>query len=149
MKVILLKDVPKIGKRYETKEVSDGYAANMLIPRGLAIAATGSAVKSLEAERAKAEGERKINEELLLKNLVEIEGKTIVMKAKGSEKGHLFAGVHKEELIAEIEKQTRLKFNPEHINLEKPIKEAGDHKIEVKGAGKSVKFILKIEATVK
>ena len=145
MKVILLKDVPKVGRRYETKEISDGYAANMLIPRGLAIAATSSAVKSLELERAKAEGEQKINEELLLKNLGEIEGKTILMKAKGNEKGNLFAGVHKAELIAEIEKQTRLKLNSEHIALEKPLKEAGDHPIEVKGAGKTVKFNLRIE----
>lgn len=149
MKVILLKDVPKIGKRYETKDVSDGYAANMLIPRGLAIAATSSTVKTIELERAKAEGERKVNEELLLKNLAEIEGKTITMSAKGNEKGHLFAGVHKEELISEIEKQTRLKLNPEHITLEKPIKTAGDHSIEVRGSGKTVKFTLKIETVAK
>ncbi len=147
MKIILLKDVPKVGKRYEMKDISDGYAANMLIPRGLAVAATPSAMKAFELERAKAESERKMHEELLLKNLNELEGKVISVQIKGNEKGHLFAGIHKTELIAEIEKQTRLQLNPEHVMLEKPIKVAGDHTIEVKGAGKSVKFTLRIEAT--
>jgi len=145
MKIILLKDVQKVGKKYEVKEIADGYAANLLIPRGLAIAATGSAMKSLELERAKIEGERKIHEELLVKNLAQLEGKILVMRVKGNEKGHLFAGIHKDELIAEIEKQTRLQLNTEHVVLSKPIKEAGDHVIEVKGAGKSAKFTLRVE----
>ncbi len=147
MKVILLKDVPKVGKKYEIKEISDGYAANLLIPRGLAVAATSSVVKSLELEKAKVEGERRMHEELLLKNLSELDGTTLTIKAKGNEKGHLFAGLHKAELVSEIEKQTRLRLNPENIILEKPIKEVGEHVVEVTGAGKSVKFIVKVEVS--
>lgn len=147
MKIILLKDIPKVGKRYEIKEISDGYAANMLIPRGLAVAATAQAVKGYELEKAKIDGERKVQEELLLKNLSGLEGKTLTMNVKGNEKGHLFAGVHKPELLAEIEKQTTLKLDPDNIVLEKPLKTAGDHIITAKGAGKTAKFTLKIEVT--
>lgn len=147
MKIILLKDIAKVGKKYDIKDISDGYAANMLIPRGLAIAATASAMKTFELERAKADGERKIHEDLLLKNLAELDGKTVAIKVKGNEKGHLFAGLHKTELIAEIEKQTRLQINLENLVLDKPIKTAGEHTLEVKGAGKSVTFTLTIETT--
>ena len=146
MKIILLKDIAKVGRRYEVKEISDGYAANHLIPRGLALAATAGALKSLEVEKAKADAERKIHDDLLSKNVMELDGKTIVIKTKGNEKGHLFAGLHKTELISEIQEQTRLRLNEEHIILDKPIKIAGEHTIEVKGAGKSAKFTLKIEA---
>lgn len=146
MKIILLKDVPKVGRRYETKEVSEGYAANLLIPRGLAVAATPSAVKSIGMEKAKEDGERKINEELLIKNITALDGATITITEKVNAKGHLFAGIHKPELIKAIAEQTRLEVQDEHIILDKPIKEAGEHTLELKGAGKTAKLTVKIEA---
>jgi large subunit ribosomal protein L9 len=144
MKVILLKDVPKVGRRYETKDVSEGYAANLLIPRGLAIAATASAVKSIGLEKAKTDGEQKIHDDLLMKNIATLDGKTITLKLKANEKGHLFAGIHKAELLPELEKQAGIQINSENLILEKPIKTAGEHTIDVKGVGKSAKFTLKI-----
>ncbi len=145
MKIILLKDVAKVGRRYETKDVSEGYAANMLIPRGLAVAATPSALKMIGMEKAKTEGEQRIHDDLLMKNIATLDGKIITLKLKVNEKGHLFAGIHKAELLPEIEKQAGVQINAENIMLEKPIKEAGEHVIEVKGVGKSAKFTLKIE----
>ncbi len=146
MKIILLKDVPKVGKKYDVKEISDGYAANMLIPRGMAIAATASAMKNVEIEKSKTEGEKKMHEDLILKNLNDLEKSTITITGKANEKGHLFAGLHREEIAKEIFKQTRLQLDPSFIQLEHPIKEVGEHNVEVKGAGKSVEFVLKIEA---
>lgn len=145
MKIILLKDVPKVGRKYETKDVSEGYAANLLIPRGLAVAATASAMKSLELERAKIEGERRIHDDLLAKNISTLDGKVVTLKLKVNEKGHLFAGIHKVELLPELEKQAGVQLNAENIILDKPIKEAGDHVVEVRGAGKSGRFTLRIE----
>ncbi len=146
MKIILLKDIAKVGRKYETKEISDGYAGNMLIPKGLAIAATPDAVKRIELEKMKIEGERRVHEELLLKNLSELNGITITIIGKANEKGHLFAGLHREAIAEEILKQTRLQIDPSSIQVEHPIKEVGNHSIEVKGAGKSIKFNLVIEA---
>ncbi|MDP3962388.1 MAG: 50S ribosomal protein L9 [bacterium] len=146
MKIILLKDIAKVGRKYETKDISDGYAVNLLIPKGLAVAATPDAVKRLETEKKKMDGERKIHEELLLKNLSELDGVTITIKDKANEKGHLFAGLHSEAIAEEVQKQTRLQIDPSLIQIEHPIKELGNHPIEVKGAGKSVKFNLIIEA---
>jgi large subunit ribosomal protein L9 len=146
MKIILIKDVPKVGKRYEMKEISDGYALNLLIPRGLAISATAEAIKRIDLERSRDEGEKKVHQELLIKNLESIEGVTITMSEKANEKGHLFAGVHKLEIIPAIEKQTRIQIDAEHIILDKPIKEVGIHIIEARVGKKSIKFNLDIKA---
>lgn len=146
MKIILLKDIPKVGKKYDAREISDGYALNLLIPRGLAVAATPDVVKRIELEKARDEGERKMHQELLLKNLKELDGVTITMTEKANEKGHLYAAVHKPEIIPEIEKQTRLQINAEYIVLDKPIKEIGVHVIEVKAGNKSIKFNLDIKS---
>ena len=140
MKIILLKDVQKLGKKYETKTVSDGHAINLLIPQGLAIAATRDAVKRMEGMKAQIEGERKVQEELLVNNIEGLKDVTLTIVGKANEKGHLFAGLHKEAIASEIAKQTRLQVDPSFIQLEHPLKELGEHMVEVKAAGKSVKM---------
>ena len=146
MKIILLKEIPKVGKRHEVKEVSSGHAINLLIPRGDAISATTEALKRTEVMRTKAEGERKIHEDLLVKNLKDLDGTTLNVSGKANDKGHLFAGLHKNEIVAELLKQTGLQISPDMIMLEHPVKEVGEHTIEVKAEGKSVKFKLVVAA---
>ncbi len=146
MKVILLKDVAKIGRKYDIKNVADGYALNMLIPRGLATAATDSAVKKVEILKANDTTDKKIQAELLLKNLEVIKNLTLNLKEKANEKGHLFAGVTREMLAAEIAKATRLLIDPESIALPKPIKETGTFKVGVSAMGKSAEFTVIVEA---
>lgn len=145
MKVILLTDISKVGKRFEVKDVSSGHATNFLIPRGLVVAATKEAVKRLEIEKKKAEGEKKVQEELLLKNLDNLEGKTFTIKEKVNEKGHLFAGLHKEDIVKLLKEQNRIELDPAMIVLKEPIKTAGEHSIEIKVADKSAKIILDIK----
>jgi large subunit ribosomal protein L9 len=146
MKVILLKDVQKIGRKYDIKDVSEGYALNMLIPRGLAQAATPQAVKKIEEMKSKDLTAKKIQDELLMKSLKEIDGLTINLKEKANEKGHLFAGITKERLLEEILKITRLHIDPESIKLHKPIKETGEHKVLVEVMDKKAEFVVSIEA---
>lgn len=140
MKVILLKDVAKLGRKYDTKEVSSGHALNLLIPQKLAIAATKEALKRIDVLKAQAEGERKVHEDLLVMNIKGLDGIEITISGKANEKGHLFAGLHRESIAEEIFKQTKLQIDPSFIQLEHPIKEVGDHIVEVKGGGKSAKF---------
>lgn len=146
MKIIFLKDVPKVGRKYETKNMADGYALNLLIPKGLAIAATPEAVKRIELIKSRDAGERLVQDELMMKNMQELDGITVTVTEKANEKGHLFASVHKAEIIPAIEKQARLQIAPEFLILEKPIKEVGEHTLEVKIKDKSVKFTLVIKA---
>jgi len=159
MKVILIKDIPKIGQKYEVKEVSSGHALNFLIPQGLAIGATTETLKKFEVERAKAEGERKLHEELLAKNIKDLDGITLTVSGKANEKGHLFAGFHREALAEEIFKQTKLQVDPSFIELDHPLKEIGEHQVTIKAPvsvniggnksgkeGKLAKFKVVIEA---
>lgn len=146
MKVILLKDVAKLGRKYETKTVSDGHAINLLIPQGLAIAATRDAVKRIDSLKAASEGERKIQEELLVKNIEGLKNATITISGKANDKGHLFAGLHKEAIATEIEKQTRFKLDPSFIVLEHPLKTIGEHQVEVIAGGKSAKIKIVVAA---
>lgn len=146
MKIILLKDIPKVGKKYDIKDVAEGYATNMLLPRGLAVIATGPVMAKIQGEKDKADAEKKIQGDLLLKNLETIKGVTLTMKEKANEKGHLFAGVTKEMILEELKKETRLNLDPESIILEKAIKEVGEHKITVSAGGKKVEFTVAIAA---
>ena len=146
MKIILLKDVVKVGRKYDIKDVAEGYALNMLIPRGLAQVATTQAVKSVESLKARDSAEQKIQGELLLKSLDIIKNLTLNLKEKANEKGHLFAGVTKEMLISEIQKVTRLNLDPESIKLPKPIKEIGEHKVAVEAMGKKAELTVMIES---
>lgn len=146
MKVILLKNVPKIGQKYEVKEVSDGHASNFLIPRGLALVASQSALKQVENLKAKDVMEKNVHEDLLLKNLEDLAGVTVHMTESANEQGHLFAGIHKEEIIPALKEQTRLEISPEYIILEKPIKTTGEHEITVSVQDKKTTFKLIVEA---
>ena len=146
MKIILLKDLPKVGQRYDIKNVAEGFALNMLIPRGLAEVATPNAIKKVEEMRRNDLTQKKIEEELLVKSLENLKNLTVTLKEKANDKGHLFAGITKEMLAGEILKISRLNINPEFIKLVKPIKEVGEHKVLVEVMGRSVEFTVKIEA---
>ncbi len=146
MKVILLLQVRNIGNKYEIKNVSDGYAMNFLFPKKLAEIATDAAVKRLMGKKAAADGEQKIHEDLLMKNLKDLEGVRIEMMESANDKGHLFAGIHAAEIVPVLMEQTRLQILPEYINLEKPIKTSGEHVIEVRVQNVKVTFTLVVLA---
>ena len=146
MKIILLKDVAKIGKKYDIKDVSDGYAQNMLLPRGLAKLATKDAIAKVEQLKANDLTAKKIQEELLLKNLEIIKNLKLELKEKTNEKGHLFAGITKEILHSELVKKTRLNIDISSIKLDKPIKEVGEHKVLVEVLGKKAEFTLVVSS---
>lgn len=146
MKIILLKDVKKLGKKYDTKEVADGHALNMLIPNGLAIPATASNVNMIEVKKKGDMLEIAKNEAELQKALNEIKGINIEMTGKVNDKGHLFAGIHKEAITEAVKKQKGVTISTEHLLLEKPIKEIGDHAITVKVGDREVTFKLTVKA---
>ncbi|HRH26807.1 MAG TPA: 50S ribosomal protein L9 [Parcubacteria group bacterium] len=144
MKVILLKDVAKIGRKYDIKDVSDGYAQNMLLPRGLAKVATKDAIAKVEQLKANDLTNKKIQEELLIKNLEVISNLKLELKEKSNEKGHLFAGVTKDIIHEELVKKSRLNIDIDSIKLDKPLKEIGEHKVLIQVSGKKAEFVVAI-----
>jgi large subunit ribosomal protein L9 len=146
MKIILLKDVAKIGRKFDVKNVADGYALNFLIPRGSAKVATPESLKKIEAIKAELDAERKVQEDLLAKNLHEIDGKTATIKVKANEKGHLFAALHTAEIAHAIKESLGGDIMADFIALDHNIKQVGEHSIEIKAGGKSAKVKLSVEA---
>lgn len=132
MKVILLQDVPNVGRKYEIKNVSDGYCRNFLIPRKLAQIATTQAIQSVETKRKQSEQEKEIQKDILEKNIESLSGVRLEITEKANEKGHLFAGINKEEIAKILKEQKHINIPVEIIELEQPIKEIGEYKIKVK-----------------
>lgn len=146
MRVVLLQDVPKVGRRYDIKDVSDGFALNSLIPKGLAETATPKAVKKVELVKKQEMEQKKIRQDLMLKNFDDLKGVKIEMEKTANKEGHLFAAIHQTEIATAVKEQTRLDIDPDCVVLEKPIKAVGEHEVEVKVGERAVKFTLNIAA---
>ncbi|MDE1875105.1 MAG: 50S ribosomal protein L9 [Patescibacteria group bacterium] len=146
MKIVLTKDVKGVGKKHDIKTVADGFALNSLIPQGVAEVATAGVLKKVETFKKQEEAERKIKEDLLAKNIKSIHDAVIEVTAEANDKGHLFAGLHATEIAPLVKAETEIDILPEFIHLDKPIKEVGEHKIDVKVQGKTATFTLKVKA---
>lgn len=145
MKVIFLKDVARVGRRHEVKEVNGGYAMNFLFPQHLAEPATDKALLELEMRRNKIEVEREVQEDLLIRSLEEIKGKVVHIKAKADEVGHLFSGIHTKEIAEALAREHRASIDPQFITLNKPLKQTGEFEIHIAIKGKKSSFKLVIE----
>lgn len=126
MKVILMKDVPKVGKKNEVKNVTDGYGRNFLIANNLAKPATEATIKQLESEQEllvlQAEAELKTEEELVTK----LDGQEIEIKAKADEGGKLYGSITAAKLV-KVLKDNGFEVAKNNIKLAEPIKEAGEY----------------------
>jgi len=131
MKVILLQDIEKIGKKYDVKEVKDGYARNFLFPKKLVKEATDEAVKWIEMQK---EIEAKKAEEALQKFqevASNVDGREVVIPMKVGEEGQLFESVSA-QLISEKLKEAGFEVKKNQIILENPIKETGEFPVKIK-----------------
>ena len=140
MKIILLRDVPNVGKKYEVKDVSDGFGRNFLLARNLAEIATTQSIQNIEKKRTQDNQMKEVDKDILEKNIEALEGIRISVKEKANEKGHLFAAVRAKEIVEILKKQKHIEIPEEMIELKKPIKEKGEHKVK---AGNE-EFVLEI-----
>lgn len=146
MKVIFLHDVPRVGKKYDVKDVNDGYAANFLFPRKLAQAATPDALRALELRQKEILIEREVRDDLIQKSLEEIKGKIVVIRAKADDKGHLFKAIHPRDIAAAMAESHQGAIGEEFIALDKPVKSTGEFEVPVAVKGKKSSFKLIVEA---
>jgi len=147
MKVILLQDVKKIGLKHTVKEVADGFAHNFLIPRGLAENATKDKLEKLEALKLSMDEERKVQNDLLAKNLKTLKSAKIEISVKANEKGHLFKGIHADEIVKALKEKGHVDINEDMIDASLPLKEIGEFKINVVVGEEKVNFTLIIKAS--
>lgn len=131
MKVILLRDIKKLGNKFEVKEVSPGYARNLLIPNGYAILADKQSLKRLESQKnieMKKTEERQRENEKMIK---ELEGKEIKIDTKIGDKGQLFETIN-EQKIADKLKEMGFVVEKSNIEINEPIKCQGEYLVKLK-----------------
>lgn len=131
MKVIFIKDVKGQGKKGEVKEVSEGYAQNFLIPRGLVRVASEGNVKTLEQQNL-SEQKRKAQEKQEAETLGKtLEETSIVIKAKAGDGGRLFGAITSKQ-IAEALEAKKYKVDKRKIELHDPIRSLGVTHVVIK-----------------
>ena len=131
MKVILLRDVPDVGKKYDVKNVKDGYARNFLIVKNLAKLATPAAIKALEVEKKRHEQEKEVQKDLLKINVQKLGEARIAIERKANEKGHLFDAVDPRDLSKILKEKYQLDIPADIIEIENTIKALGEHKFKI------------------
>jgi len=131
MKIILQKEVEKLGAPGDVVEVADGYARNYLLPRGLAVQASKGAVRHVESlkrahdvrtTKAHAEAEAVASR---------LTGSPIRVTARVGEEGKLFGSVTAADLAEEIARQTGVEVDRHHVHLDEPIRSLGAHEVRV------------------
>ena len=131
MKVILTKDVDKVGKSGEMKVVADGYATNYLIPHKLAVPASGGAYRAYQHDIASREDKRKREREEAEIAATRIASTTLTMGVKVGEGGKLYGSINNQD-IAEALGRRGITVDRHKIDLEQPIKSLGTYKVAVK-----------------
>ncbi len=131
MKVLLIKDVYKLGRAGDVKKVADGYGRNFLLPQKLALLATPGALKTAEKVRAQAEVQRaQLNSEL--KDLADhISGVTLNFAVKAGETGKLYGSITTQDVSSALQEQTRYEVKRQQIDMQ-PIRELGEFKAHVR-----------------
>lgn len=142
MKIILLQNVKGIGNKGEIKEVSDGYAQNALIPKGVAKAATQSALNKITQTKKQIANKELQAKKRTLAILEKIHGKTIVIKEKLNEKGSLYHALGLKEIIRAVKEQLSID-TPNDLYAEKyALKESGEYTLELKAYGQTSQLFL-------
>ncbi len=131
MKVILTREVAKLGKSGEMKTVSDGYATNFLIPQKLAVPASGGAYRAYQHDIASREEKRKREREEAEIAATRIGSTTLTMGVKVGEGGKLYGSINTQD-IAEALGRRGIVVDKHKIDLEQPIKSLGTYKVAVK-----------------
>lgn len=137
MKIILTTDVPKVGNRYDLKELKDGYA-NVLISKGVALLATPKALADLASKKAQMERKKEEEMKMFEAIIASIDNKKIEIKVKANDKGHLFKAVSSRDVAEAINKETGVEIDEASIIMDH-IKEVGSHIVEIKKGSKKGK----------
>lgn len=145
MKIILLQDEKKLGKKGEIIEASEGYARNYIIPKKIGVEATAKNLNDLKLQKANAD---KIAQEQLdaAKELAKVlETKQVVVKMKAGEGGRTFGSISSKEIVAEFKSQHGIELDKKKVILADSLKSFGNYEVSVKLHPQVTgKFIVKV-----
>ena len=131
MKVILMADVPALGRRGELRDVATGYARNFLLPKKLAVPATPANLQNLEhLKRHRERAESKALEQARAA-AEQIAGLTLAVTARASEDGRLYGSVSAQDIVDFLARH-QLVVEKRRVQLEEPIKALGEYRVPVR-----------------
>ena len=131
MKIILLDDVPKLGRRGEVRDVSDGYARNYLVPQKLALAATAGNLRNLESIKATQEGRASRLRAQAEAQAQSIEALSFSQVRQASDEGRLFGSVGRADIAAFL-LQNGVDVDRRRVMLDEPIKTLGEFSVPIR-----------------
>ena len=132
MKVILLEDVKGTGKKGQVVNASDGHARNFLLPRKLAIEATGSNLASLEAQQKKAEHKMATEVKAAQDIAAQLQAKPVKISAKVGERGRMFGSISNKEIAEALQAQAGIIIDKKKIVIHEPVKSTGQYTVTIK-----------------
>ena len=131
MKVLLIKDVYKLGRAGEVKKVADGFGRNFLLPQGLAVLATAGAMKQVEKIKSQAEI-RRAEKNSELKGLADqVAGVVLDFSVKAGETGKLYGSITTQDVAEALQEKTRFEVKRQQIDMQ-PIRELGEFTAHVR-----------------
>jgi large subunit ribosomal protein L9 len=131
MKVLLLKDVYKLGRAGEVKRVADGYGRNFLLPQGLAVLATPGALKQAEHIRTQADVQRAVVNKEMSIIAEKLQGITLTFPARASETGKLYGSITTQQIAEALNQKTGVDISRRQIEGQ-PLRMLGEHIVEVR-----------------
>ncbi len=132
MKVIFIQDVKGSGKKGETKNVADGYARNMLLPKGLAVEATPENLNLLKGQQASAQHKIDVDKANANEARAKLHEKTVTIKAKAGTGGRLFGSVTAAQVAQAVTEQYGVKVDKKKVTLNSEIKAFGTFSAEIR-----------------
>ena len=131
MKIILMDDVPALGRRGEIREVANGYARNFLLPKKLAVPATPGNVQNLEHLKRQRERAELKARDAAQAAAHRIEGLTLTVATRASEDGRLYGSVSAQDIVGFLERQ-QIPVEKRRVQLEEPIKMLGEFRVPIR-----------------
>lgn len=132
MKVILQSDVKNLGKRGDLVDVAEGYARNFLIPRGLAVEANASNLRSLENQKSQAKARQERELEEARRQATQLGELTVKIARKSGEGGRLFGSVTPGDIADAVRQAAGIALDKRKIELDEPIKALGTYEVSVR-----------------
>lgn len=143
MKVILLQDVAKIGKRHSVVNVPDGYAINQLIPKKLAEPATPVNLKRALQRNAIVAASKEAGEARFDAAVAALADKTVSVSADANEQEHLFQAIHETDIVSAAV-AAGVDVDVDMVKIKTPIKSLGKHEVTLVGGKKDHVFTIEV-----
>ncbi|HBA46918.1 MAG TPA: 50S ribosomal protein L9 [Lachnospiraceae bacterium] len=132
MKIILLQDEKKLGKKGDIIEASEGYARNYILPKKIGVEATAKNLNDLKLHRANEDRLAKEQLDAAKTLAAELESKQVVVKIKSGEGGRAFGSVSSKEIAAACKEQHNIEIDKKKIQLQENLKNFGSYEVSIK-----------------